>query len=66
MSRVLNILPDVREMSVSDLADAALRVEGYLEVQGRSTRTIEKLQERRQAYLDELVTRGALDSYSFV
>jgi len=57
---------DVGHLSIRELADSALVIEGLLDRMREGSWLVEKLRDRRKVYLDELVARGALTSYSFV
>jgi len=57
---------DVGHLSVRELADSALVAEDLLGRMREGSWLVEKLRDRRKVYLDELVTRGAIASYSFV
>lgn len=57
---------DVGHLSIPELADSALVIEDLLGRMREGTWLVEKLRDRRKVYLDELVARGALTSYSFV
>lgn len=59
-------LSDVGHLSVPALANSALLVESYLDMEFLSDWLTEKLRDRRKVYLDELVARGAIESYTFV
>lgn len=58
--------PNLAEFTVPQLADLALVVEDALDSEAFDESVVEQLREDRKAFLDELVARGALASYSFV